>query len=35
MDLNKAKGVLFGLAMGDALAGSTEFLELDQIRALF
>jgi hypothetical protein len=35
MDLNKAKGVMFGLAIGDALGAPTEFLKLDQIRATY
>jgi ADP-ribosylglycohydrolase len=35
MDLNKAKGVIFGLAIGDALGARTEFLKLDQIKAKY
>ena len=34
-DLNKAKGVIFGLAIGDALGARTEFMRLDQIRAKY
>jgi ADP-ribosylglycohydrolase len=33
MDVNKAKGVIFGLAIGDALGMPTEFLSLSQIKA--
>ena len=29
MDLNKAKGVIYGLAIGDALGRPTEFLSSD------
>jgi ADP-ribosylglycohydrolase len=35
MDLNKAKGVMFGLAIGDGLGARTEFLKLDQIKARY
>lgn len=35
MDLNKAKGVIFGLAIGDALGAPTEFLKLEQIKTRF
>ena len=35
MDLDKARGVIYGLAIGDALGARTEFLKLDQIRARF
>jgi ADP-ribosylglycohydrolase len=35
MDLNKTKGVIFGLAIGDALGARTEFLKLDQIKAKY
>jgi len=35
MDLNKAKGVMFGLAIGDALGAQTEFMKLGQIRAKY
>jgi ADP-ribosylglycohydrolase len=35
MDLNKARGVMLGLAMGDALGARTEFLKFDEIRARF
>lgn len=35
MDLNKAKGVMFGLAIGDALGAPTEFMKLGQIRAKY
>jgi len=35
MDLNKAKGVIFGLAIGDALGARTEFMKLDQIKAKY
>ncbi|MBR9980088.1 MAG: ADP-ribosylglycohydrolase family protein, partial [Desulfatitalea sp.] len=31
----KAKGVIYGLAIGDALGWPTEFLKLDQIRAKY
>jgi ADP-ribosylglycohydrolase len=34
-DLNKAKGVIFGLAIGDALGARTEFMKLDQIKARY
>jgi len=33
MGLNKARGVIYGLAIGDALGAPTEFLKLDRIRA--
>jgi ADP-ribosylglycohydrolase len=32
MDINKAKGVLFGLAIGDALGYPTEFMSLSRIK---
>jgi ADP-ribosylglycohydrolase len=32
MGLNKARGVIYGLAIGDALGAPTEFLKLDRIR---
>jgi len=35
MDLNKAKGVIFGLAIGDALGARTEFMKLGQISAKY
>lgn len=35
MDLNKAKGVIYGLAIGDALGWPTEFLKLDEIKARY
>lgn len=35
MDLNKAKGVIYGLAIGDALGAQTESLKLSQIRAKY
>jgi ADP-ribosylglycohydrolase len=35
MDINKAKGVIFGIAVGDALGASTEFLNLHQIKEIF
>jgi len=34
-DSNKAKGVIFGLAIGDALGARTEFMKLDQIKAKY
>jgi ADP-ribosylglycohydrolase len=33
MDLDKAKGVIYGLAIGDALGAPTEFLPLPKIKA--
>jgi ADP-ribosylglycohydrolase len=33
MDLDKAKGVIFGLAIGDALGYPTEFMTLDRIKS--
>jgi len=35
MDLEKAKGVMFGLAIGDALGRPTEFLSLGQIKGKY
>jgi ADP-ribosylglycohydrolase len=35
MDLDKAKGVIYGLAIGDALGWPTEFLTLDRIKAKY
>ena len=35
MDLDKAKGFVYGLAIGDALGQSTEFLSLDSIKAKY
>jgi len=32
MDLDKAKGVIFGLAIGDALGAPTEFIKLPEIK---
>jgi len=32
-DLDKAKGVIYGLAIGDAMRWPTEFLKLAQIKA--
>jgi len=32
-DLNKARGLIFGLAIGDALGYPTEFMTLDRIKA--
>ena len=34
-DLKKAKGVIFGLAIGDALGARTEFMKLNQIKAKY
>ena len=34
-DLNKARGLIFGLAIGDALGYPTEFMSLNQIKAEF
>jgi len=33
MDTNKAKGVIYGLAIGDALGRPTEFMSLSGIKA--
>ncbi|MEW6664332.1 MAG: ADP-ribosylglycohydrolase family protein [Thermodesulfobacteriota bacterium] len=35
MDLDRAKGVIYGLAIGDALGAPTEFMKLDQIKARY
>lgn len=35
MDSDKAKGLIFGLAIGDALGYPTEFMTLDWIKADF
>ena len=35
MDLNKAKGVIYGLAIGDALGRPTEFLSSDLIKSKY
>jgi len=35
MDLNKAKGIIYGLAIGDALGRPTEFMSLSQIKAKY
>lgn len=35
MSLDKAKGVIYGLAIGDALGAPSEFLRLDQIKAKY
>jgi ADP-ribosylglycohydrolase len=35
MDIDKAKGILYGLAIGDALGYPTEFLRLPQIKAKY
>ena len=35
MNIDKAKGIIFGLAIGDALGYPTEFLSLRQIKAEF
>ena len=35
MDLDKAKGLVYGLAIGDALGRLTEFLSLDSIKAKY
>lgn len=35
MDLEKAKGIIFGLAIGDALGHPTEFMSLSQIKDAF
>lgn len=35
MDLDKAKGIIYGLAIGDALGAPTEFLKLEQIKTRF
>ncbi len=35
MDLNKAKGIIFGLAIGDALGYPTEFMSLSQIKSAY
>lgn len=32
MDLEKAKGIIFGLAIGDAVGYPTEFMSLSQIK---
>ena len=32
MDLDKARGVIYGLAIGDALGRPTEFLSLSEIQ---
>ncbi|MBR9979900.1 MAG: ADP-ribosylglycohydrolase family protein [Desulfatitalea sp.] len=34
-EIHKAKGIIYGLAIGDALGWPTEFLKLDQIRAKY
>ncbi|MFH1930446.1 MAG: ADP-ribosylglycohydrolase family protein [Pseudomonadota bacterium] len=33
MDLDKAKGIIYGMAIGDALGRPTEFLPLSQINS--
>ena len=33
MDLDKARGVIYGLAIGDALGRPTEFMSLSQIKS--
>ena len=35
IDLDKARGVIFGLAIGDALGRLTEFISLPQIKAVY
>ena len=35
LDIDKARGAIFGLAIGDALGYPTEFLSLDQIKAQY
>jgi ADP-ribosylglycohydrolase len=35
MDLNKAKGMMYGLAIGDALGYPVEFMTLDQIKGKY
>jgi len=35
MDSNKVKGIIFGLAIGDALGFPTEFMSLPQIKAKY
>jgi ADP-ribosylglycohydrolase len=35
MDLNKAKGVIYGLAIGDALGRLTEFMSLSRIKSKY
>jgi ADP-ribosylglycohydrolase len=34
-EVDKAKGIVYGLAIGDALGAATEFLELDRIKAKY
>jgi len=34
-DLDKTKGIIFGLAIGDALGWPTEFMSLSQIRSRY
>ena len=33
MDLNRVKGVIYGLAVGDALGRLTEFMSLSEIKS--
>jgi ADP-ribosylglycohydrolase len=35
IDLDKASGLIFGLAIGDAIGYPTEFMSLNQIKAKF
>jgi len=34
-EINKAKGVIYGLAIGDALGHPTEFMPLSRIKAVY